>query len=207
MKICVTAGGQGLDAEVDPRFGRCRYFTIVDMDTMESESVDNAGIAASGGAGIQAGQFVAGKGVEVLLTGNVGPNAYDTLQAAGITIVTGVAGKVGEAVEGYKSGRLKPSTSGPSVKAHFGMGGGTASPSGRGSRPGMGMESGMGMRSGPVQSSEEGELEALKEASRGLRSQLDNIMDRIDKLEGGVPSTEKRVTGISDIKETLKKKE
>ncbi len=198
MKICVTAAGQGLDAAIDPRFGRCQYFTVVDTDTMEYESIDNASIGASGGAGIQAGQFIAGKGVEVVLTGNVGPNAYDTLEAAGISIITGVAGKVRDAVEGYKNGRLKPSTSGPSVKAHFGMG--------RGMGRGMGM--GRGVGTGPVQPSGETELETLKEESRALRSQLDNIMDRIDKLKGGGdPSTEKRVAGISNVKEALKKKE
>lgn len=120
MKICITAAGQGLDAEIDPRFGRCQYFTIVDPDTMEFESLENAQIAASGGAGIQAAQVVGGKGVEVVLTGNVGPNAYHTLQAAGIKIITGVAGKVREAVEGYKSGSLQPFASGPSAGAHFG---------------------------------------------------------------------------------------
>jgi len=206
MKICVTATGQGLDAEVDPRFGRCQYFTIVDSDTMEHESADNASISASGGAGIQAAQFVANKGVEVVLTGNVGPNAFDTLAATGISIVTGAAGKVREAVEDYKSGKLRPSTSGPSVKAHFGMGGGAASPSGQGSRPGMGM--GRGMGTGPVQSTKEGEIKALKEESQTLRSRLDNIMERIDKLEGGGnPVTEKRNTGISDVKKVLQKKD
>ena len=120
MKICITAAGQGLDAEIDPRFGRCQYFTIVDPDTMEFESLENAQIAASGGAGIQAAQVVGGKEVEVVLTGNVGPNAYHTLQAAGIKIITGVTGKVREAVEGYKSGRLQPFASGPSAGAHFG---------------------------------------------------------------------------------------
>ena len=121
MKICITAAGQGLDAGVDPRFGRCQYFTIVDPDTMEFESLENAQIAASGGAGIQAAQVVANKGVEVVLTGNVGPNAYHTLQAAGIKIITGVAGKVREALESYKSGRLQPFASGPSAGAHFGQ--------------------------------------------------------------------------------------
>lgn len=201
MKICVTATSQGLDAEVDPRFGRCQYFTIIDPDTMQYESIDNGSIGASGGAGIQAAQFVANKGVEVVLTGNAGPNAYNTLQAAGVSIITGVAGKVREAVEGYKSGKLRPPASGPSVDAHFGMGMGRGGGMGRG----MGMGGGVGMA--PGQPSKVDELSALKDESQALRSQLENAMDRIDKLEGGGnPITKKRTRGISDVKEALKKK-
>ncbi|MEW6615811.1 MAG: NifB/NifX family molybdenum-iron cluster-binding protein [Thermodesulfobacteriota bacterium] len=189
MKICISATGKGLDAEVDPRFGRCQYFTIVDPDTMQFESIENSSISASGGAGIQAAQFVANKGVEFVLTGNAGPNAYNTLQAAGVSIITGVAGKVREAVEGYKNGKLRPLASGPSVDAHFGMG--------------MGRGGGMG----PGQPSKVDELTVLKEESQVLRSQLEKAMDRIDKLEErGNPVNKKQTTGISDVKEALKKK-
>ena len=197
MKICITAAGQGLDAEIDPRFGRCQYFTVVDLDTMEFESIENSSIGASGGAGIQAAQFVANKGVEVVLTGNVGPNAHNTLQAAGISVITGVSGKVREAVEGYKSGKLRAPASGPSVDAHFGMG------MGRGGGMGRGMGGGVG--TGPDQPSKVDELSALKEEAQTLRSQLENVMDRIDKLgERGNPLTKKQTTGISKIKEALK---
>jgi len=84
------------------------------------EAVDNASISATGGAGIVSGQLVSSKGAKVVLTGNVGPNAFQTLQAAGIEIITGVSGPVKEAVERYKKGELKP-TKGPSVDKKFGM--------------------------------------------------------------------------------------
>jgi len=152
MKICISAVASGLDAQVDPRFGRCQYFTIVDTDTMEFESIENANIAASGGAGIQSAQFIASKGVETVLTGNVGPNAYTTLQAAGVKIITGVSGTVREVVEAYKSGRFGAPTSGPTVDAHFGTGGGAQFPGqgmeGTPQPPGQGMGGGMGMGRG-----------------------------------------------------------
>jgi len=122
MKICVTATADGLDVQVDPRFGRCPYFVIVDSETMKFEAIPNTATGAMGGAGIQAAQTVASKRVEVLITGNVGPNAFQALSAAGIKIVTGAFGIVREVVERYKKGELKGETSAPTVRGHFGMG-------------------------------------------------------------------------------------
>ena len=120
MKICITSDGDSLDSKVDPRFGRCQYFIIADTDTLAFEAVQNPNIEAMGGAGIQSGQFVAEKKVKAVLTGNVGPNAFQTLQSAGIDVITGVSGTVKEAVERYKKGDLKP-TQNPSVGSKFGM--------------------------------------------------------------------------------------
>jgi predicted Fe-Mo cluster-binding NifX family protein len=125
VKIAVSSMGQGLDAEIDPRFGRCQYFVIVDSETMELDAVENPNVMASGGAGIQSAQLVADKGAEVVVTGNCGPNAFQTLQAAGISVCVGIAGTVGQAVEQYKRGKLTP-VSGPSVGDKFGVSGGGA---------------------------------------------------------------------------------
>ncbi len=111
MKIAISATGSTLDAEVDPRFGRCQYFIITDTETPQFEVVENSSAAASGGAGISAAQMIVGKGVKAVLTGNCGPNAYQVLSSAGIEVVTGVSGKVKDAIEGYKSGRFKQAPS------------------------------------------------------------------------------------------------
>jgi len=120
MKICVTSEGKTLDSKVDSRFGRCQYFVFVDTDTSEFEAIENPNMQFSGGAGIQSGQLMMSKSVKAVLTGNVGPNAFQTLQAGGIKIYTGLSGKVQDAVEKYKSGTLKP-TENPSVGSKFGM--------------------------------------------------------------------------------------
>ena len=122
MKVCVTSEGNALDARVDQRFGRCQYFIFVDTETLEFEAIENPNIGASGGAGIQSGQLVASKGIKVVLTGNVGPNAFQTLKAAGIDVITGVSGVVKEVIGKYKKGLLKP-TQGPSVGSKFGTNG------------------------------------------------------------------------------------
>ncbi len=120
MKICVTAQGNNLDTQVDPRFGRCQYFIIVDPETQEFEAIQNPNISAMGGAGVQSGQLVAGKNVKAILTGNVGPNAFQTLQAAGVEVIAGISGSVKEVVEKYNKGEFKP-TQGPSVGSKFGL--------------------------------------------------------------------------------------
>ena len=121
MKICVTSQGDNLDAQVDPRFGRCPYFIIVDTDTSEFEAIQNPNVTGMGGVGVQSGQFMSEKQVKAVLTGNVGPNAFRTLQAAEIDVITGISGSVKEAVEKYKSGKLKPAND-SSVESKFGMG-------------------------------------------------------------------------------------
>jgi predicted Fe-Mo cluster-binding NifX family protein len=106
MKIAISSVGTDLDAQIDPRFGRCAHFIIVETDNMNFEAFDNENIALGGGAGIQSAQFVASKGTKVIITGNVGPNAVSTLSTAGIQLVTGQAGTVREAIEDYKMGKL-----------------------------------------------------------------------------------------------------
>jgi predicted Fe-Mo cluster-binding NifX family protein len=90
---------------------------------MEVEAVENSQAQSMGGAGVQSGQLMAEKGVEAVLTGNAGPNAFRTLQAASVKIISGVSGTVKEVVEQYKKGELQ-ATDNPTVESHFGMKGG-----------------------------------------------------------------------------------
>lgn len=120
MKICITSKGNNLKSQVDPRFGRCAYFILIDPDSMEFEAMENSNAQTMGGAGIQSGQLISSKGVTAVLTGNVGPNAFQTLQAGEIDIITGVSGSVEEAVRKYKAGEFKPIKD-PTVASHHGM--------------------------------------------------------------------------------------
>jgi len=121
MKAVVTATGPTLDAALDPRFGRCGYFILVELDDLTFKAVENDNTTRSGGAGIQSARWVADQGAGIVLTGNCGPNAYQTLSAAGIQIVTGCSGTVRDAIERYKTGQTTMSEE-PNVKSHFGMG-------------------------------------------------------------------------------------
>jgi predicted Fe-Mo cluster-binding NifX family protein len=197
MKIVVSSQGETLDAAASPVFGRCPTYVFVDTETMESEAVPNPAMNQGGGAGIQAAQFVVNQGAQAVLTGNLGPNAHDVLQAAGVPGYLVSEGTVGQAVEAYKAGLLQP-MGGANVAAHAGMGRGMGYGMGRGMGMGMGrgqgMGRGMGMGMGrgmqptaPVQpapqAASEAELAGLHEMISSLSQQLAETMEKLEKLE------------------------
>jgi predicted Fe-Mo cluster-binding NifX family protein len=107
MKIVITAASPRLDARVDSRFGRCAYFVIVDMDSLDWQAYPNPAVNASGGAGTYAAQFIAERGIQAALSGDFGPNAYAALNAAHIAMFSlGSSQTVREAVEGFKAGHI-----------------------------------------------------------------------------------------------------
>lgn len=201
MKIAISSTGRDLDSQIDPRFGRCAYFVIVETEDMSYEAFDNESISLGGGAGIQSAQFVASTGAKAIITGNAGPNAMKTLAATGVEVYTGQIGTVREVVERYKKGAMN-TTSTPNVAAHYGMGSGAGAGRGmgmgRGGGMGRGMGSGKGMGrgmsgfsggtsdrpSGQALSREE-ELKRLKEQQKELRDKIESIESSINDLENG----------------------
>jgi predicted Fe-Mo cluster-binding NifX family protein len=107
MKIAISSTGPDLDAEVDPRFGRCEYFLIVEIEDMSFDVLPNTSMALEGGAGIQSAKLVVDKGAEAVVTGSVGPNASRVLSEAGLAIVTGVSGTIRDVALQYKKGTLE----------------------------------------------------------------------------------------------------
>ena len=146
MKVAVSSSGNDLNSQIDPRFGRCGHFVLVETDDMSFQAFDNDSAGLQGGAGIQSGQFVAAKGAKAVITGNCGPNAVQTLNAAGIKLYTGQTGTIRDAVANFKKGLLIP-TDQATVPEHFGAGrgGGAMAGRGRGMGGGRGMGRGRGM--------------------------------------------------------------
>lgn len=177
MKIVVTAEGNDLGAPTSPRFGRCPTYVFVETETMAFEALPNPAMSAPGGAGIQAAQFVVERGAQAVLTGNIGPNAADVFQAAGIPVYFNSEPTVRGAVEAFKAGQL-PVADGASVEAHTGMGMGR----GRGRRGGPGRTLPATPAASPSPSRDE-EIAALQELAADLRQQLADVVDRIEKLE------------------------
>lgn len=204
MKIAITSSGTDLTSQIDPRFGRCPYFIIIDPDTEKFEAIENPNVQAMGGAGIQSAQLVANKGAEFVLTGSCGPNAFQTLSAAGVKVITGMVGTVKEAISRFKSGQFQP-TQAPDVGAHFGTGFGMGRGMGAGMGRGMGrgMSAGMGYGTGypgtgapgmvppgmvppgmtPQGMDKKQELELMKQQAELLKNQINEINKRIKELE------------------------
>ena len=108
MKFAITTQGPESNSPVDLRFGRARFFCIVDTETGQQMTVDNAdGVNAVQGAGVQAAQTLARLGVQTVLTGHVGPKALSALQAANIQIYSVSAGTAEQAVQDFLAGRLQ----------------------------------------------------------------------------------------------------
>jgi len=119
MKIAVTSQGPDLTSQVDPRFGRAKTFIVVDTETDEFSVHDNTqNMNAAQGAGIQAGRTVVDLGVAAVITGNVGPKAFTTLQAGNVKVYLGASGTVKEAVEKFKAGQLQ-GTEKANVEGHW----------------------------------------------------------------------------------------
>jgi len=112
LKVAITSKGYDLDSPIDPRFGRAPYILIVDTRNHGLEVLDNSeNVNAFKGAGIQAAAMISERGAKVLLTGYCGPNAFKTLDAAGVKVVNDVTGTVRDAVAAYNEGKVSFSDS------------------------------------------------------------------------------------------------
>ena len=121
MKIAITAQGKELSSEIDLRFGRAKWIivVVVDSETGDFTAYDNVvNLNATQGAGIQTGQNIANTGVEAVITGNVGPNAFKTLNAAGVKIFLAETQTVQHALDSFKAGKLKE-VNGANVEGHW----------------------------------------------------------------------------------------
>lgn len=167
MKIIVTSSGADLDAATHALFGRCPMFVFVDTDDLSFQAVENPAMAAPGGAGVQAAQFVLQQGARAVLTGNVGPNAYQVFQSAGVPVYLHEGGTVREAVEAYRAGRLT-AAGGASAAEHSGTG----------------KNASAGEPPGPA--SRAAEIAALQKIAGDLRQQLAQVLERLDRLEKNV---------------------
>jgi predicted Fe-Mo cluster-binding NifX family protein len=108
MKVAVTARGSALSSELDPRFGRASHFVLVDAESGEySARANTQNARAAHGAGTKAAQDVVGLGAKAVITGDIGPKAAAVLQAADVVVYRQTWGTVRDAIEHFRSGRLK----------------------------------------------------------------------------------------------------
>ena len=108
MKICVTSTGPDLDSQISPVFGRCQYFLIVEEEKglKLTKVISNESLNAIRGAGVAAAQTVVSYSPDVVITGNVGPNAFMMLSQAGVRVYRGTGGSIKDVLKSFKEGKL-----------------------------------------------------------------------------------------------------
>ncbi|MBW3002788.1 NifB/NifX family molybdenum-iron cluster-binding protein [Candidatus Woesearchaeota archaeon] len=139
MKIAISSSGEDLDSQIDPRFGRCPFFMIVEIEDKkikDSKPIKNEAMMQGGGAGITAAQVVGNAGAEAVIAVNYGPRAFGVLSELDIEMYQGVQGTVKENVQQLIDGKLEK------LEAATG-------PMGMGPKPGMGRGQGQGRGMGP----------------------------------------------------------
>ncbi len=120
MKIAFTTNGKGWDAKVDTRFGRANGFFIFDEDSDKEEYISNEqNMNAMGGAGVQSAQSIINLKADALVTGNMGPRAFQILNSAGIKIYLAEENlTVKQAYEAFRNNELKELAN-PNVSSHW----------------------------------------------------------------------------------------
>ncbi|NQS75537.1 MAG: NifB/NifX family molybdenum-iron cluster-binding protein [Peptococcaceae bacterium] len=119
MKIAITSVGQDLESKIDARFGRAKWFIVIDTETNQHQVISNEhNLNISQGAGIQTAENISRHNVEAVITGNCGPKAFTTLNSAGIKVYSAVDGTVAEVLEKFKNGKLKQA-GGANVEGHW----------------------------------------------------------------------------------------
>lgn len=165
MKVIVSSLGKDLDSKISPVFGRAQWFISIDTDDMSYEAFENPSLSQSSGAGIMAAQFVLKKGPASVLSANVGPNAFEVLQAGSVSCFIAENGTVREAVDAFKNDKLKKMGS-ATADSHAGIAGNS-----EGSSEG--------------NSGNADELLMLTEKLRDLRAQVADILEQLDSISEG----------------------
>lgn len=101
MRIAVAAEGKN----VTEHFGHCANFMLYDVEAgqvMKEESVENPGHKPG-----FLPNFLADRGVKVIISGGMGQGAVDIFNERNVEVVTGASGNAGMAVERYLRGELK----------------------------------------------------------------------------------------------------
>ena len=119
MRIAISTTGDTKENNLDKRFGRCEFFLIYDTEADSYEAVSNEGINASGGAGIKAASQIIDAKADIIITGNLGPNAFELIEKAGIKGYTCEVVPAFKAVEMYQKGSLTEISN--AGTAHHGM--------------------------------------------------------------------------------------
>ena len=106
MKIAIPVNEETLTTEVSPVLARAYFIAVYDTDTNQVAYNNNIAKDEQGGAGVKAGQLILDLGCDTVITFRCGDNAGKIFQAAGMNILTAIAGTVEANIEAAKAGTL-----------------------------------------------------------------------------------------------------
>ena len=87
VKIAIASDGETTDSPVGGKAARCKYFLIFDEEGQLTEVLENPHGNAPGGAGPKTADFLAQKGVTLLVAGNIGRKMIAALETKKIAHV------------------------------------------------------------------------------------------------------------------------
>jgi predicted Fe-Mo cluster-binding NifX family protein len=119
--VAISSNGKDIDSGVEPRFGRARFFILVDPITKAWRPFENlCGLASLQGVGVRTAKTLSRIPVQTVVTGNCGPKAFKELQAAGVKVFLNAQGTVRQALTRWQFGELEEAT-GPNVNVFWGQ--------------------------------------------------------------------------------------
>jgi predicted Fe-Mo cluster-binding NifX family protein len=110
MKIAIAVTGKTLDSQASPVFGRSSHLIMVDVvdgDFIDVKSIPNPAITEGGGAGIKSARILGDEKAEALISGSVGPNAFEVLKQLEIKTYQMVPGTGKENLTLMSQGKLE----------------------------------------------------------------------------------------------------
>lgn len=108
MKLAVTTLGKTRLDLVDQRFGRAEYILIFDENNVQLDCIEQGSLAPASGAGIAMAQKLIDAGIDVLITGHLGPNAWQVLSASDIRLYEAVEGTADDQLSAWHQDALSP---------------------------------------------------------------------------------------------------
>ncbi|MBU4354586.1 MAG: dinitrogenase iron-molybdenum cofactor biosynthesis protein [Proteobacteria bacterium] len=109
--IAISTAEKSLDAPVEVRFGRARFFILVDPGTMEWEALENLpSLSANQMVGVRTAERLVRKNIQTIMTGKCGSKAFAELKLAGVQVILDTKGTVRQALDSLIRGEVSPAT-------------------------------------------------------------------------------------------------
>ena len=116
--VAVAANGPNLNSPVHHQFGSAPYFILYDQTQNAYQSIGNPNFNDGTGRALQTAQFLADKGVQNVIVGNVSTHGFTSLKNLHMNVYTGATGTASTILDFYNQGKLVPKVFMPQQQMH-----------------------------------------------------------------------------------------